>query len=152
MKKLDFGQALQLLGNAGVIIGILLLAYELNQNREMMEAQTRHELSSAIADQLLSVAANPELNNFIFRVNAGEPLTEEEQVRYVTFAFSRLRTWEDAHYQYRVGLYDEAEFAAQREGWRGFIQQSRGMREFWEQNRAAFSPEFAAEIDALISD
>jgi hypothetical protein len=45
MKKLDLAQTLQLVGNAGVIIGILLLVYELAQNREMMRAQTRNELS-----------------------------------------------------------------------------------------------------------
>ena len=40
MKKIDLGQTLGILANVGVVFGILLLAYELNQNRQMMEAQT----------------------------------------------------------------------------------------------------------------
>ena len=152
MNKIDLRQIIGILANVGVLAGILLLAYELNQNRQMMEAQTRHELSASISDQLLAVAASAEFNNFIYRVETGEPITEEERRRYWGFAFARLRTWEDAHYQYRIGLYDEAEFAAQREGWRGFLAQSPGMREFWDQFRETFSPEFAAEIDVLISE
>jgi len=32
VKKIEFDKLLQILGNLGVIAGILLLAYELNQN------------------------------------------------------------------------------------------------------------------------
>ena len=45
MKKLDLGQIAHLLGNLGVIVGILLLVYELNQNRSMMPAQTRNSIA-----------------------------------------------------------------------------------------------------------
>ncbi len=134
-----------------MIAGILLLAYELNQNRQMMEAQTRHELSSSIADQLLVIAANPELNDFIYRAETGEPLSGADQSRYWSYAFARLRYWEDVHYQYRAGLFDENEFVAQRESWRQVLRQP-GLRQFWGQFRSNFSPEFAADVDALVSD
>ena len=55
MKRFEVGQALQLLGNFGVIVGILLLVYELNQNRDMMMAQTRNELSQGIYRGFASV-------------------------------------------------------------------------------------------------
>ena len=58
MKRLDLGQALQLVGNVGVIIGILLLVYELNQNREMVRGQTRNELSQAVTTMLLELTAD----------------------------------------------------------------------------------------------
>ncbi len=61
MKKIDFGQTLQLFGNVGVVVGILLLVYELNQNRDMMEAQTRHEIAQSIVEQLGEIASNGDL-------------------------------------------------------------------------------------------
>ena len=151
MKKIDFGQSLSVLANLGVIAGILLLAYELNQNRQMMEAQMRHELSSSIADQLLVIASNAEFNDFIHRAESGEPLSGAERQRYSSYAYARLRYWEDVHYQYRIGLFDETEFAAQRESWRAVLRQA-GLRDFWGRSRSNFSPDFAAEIDALVSD
>lgn len=45
MKKLDMGQSLGILANVGVLFGILLLVYELNQNRQMMEAAVRRHVT-----------------------------------------------------------------------------------------------------------
>jgi hypothetical protein len=45
MKKIDFGQTVSVVANIGVVIGIVLLVYELNQNRQMTAAQTRHEMA-----------------------------------------------------------------------------------------------------------
>jgi len=59
LKKLDVGQTLQLVGNAGVIFGILLLVYELNQNRAMMQAQMRSNISDTLVDILVQQANNP---------------------------------------------------------------------------------------------
>ena len=64
MKKLDFGQTLQLLGNLGIIVGILLLVYELNQNRHMMMAQTRNELAQEVTNILFELQNNAEMAEF----------------------------------------------------------------------------------------
>ena len=39
MKKIDIGQSLQTIANLGVLLGILLLVYELTQTRELARAQ-----------------------------------------------------------------------------------------------------------------
>jgi hypothetical protein len=39
MKKIDVGQMLTLLANFGVIVGLLLLVYELNQAREFAKIE-----------------------------------------------------------------------------------------------------------------
>ncbi len=43
MRKLDLGQTVGILANVGVLIGVLLLVYELSLNRHIVEAQTRDE-------------------------------------------------------------------------------------------------------------
>ena len=59
--------------------------------------------------------------------------------------------WEDVHYQYRVGLYDETEFARQRLAWEASFSRSKFQKIYWCEVRLGYSPEFAAEVDGLPS-
>lgn len=78
MKKLELGQAVQVFGNIAVVLGILLLAFELNQNHDMTRAQTRSEISRQITDFLSGVAGDSELASLMRRAQAGEELTADE--------------------------------------------------------------------------
>lgn len=150
MKKLDFGQTLHLLGNVGVVIGIFLLVYELNQNREMMQAQTRNEISQAVATMLFEITSDREYANINFRGDKGEELTELESYQYLGSMLAQFRLNENVHYQYRNGLYDEFEFAAQKNTWRVRFA-DKGIAKLWCAVQAGFSPEFAAEINGLLT-
>ena len=150
MKKLDLGQTLQLLGNAGVIIGILLLAYELNQNRQMMQAQTRNELSQGIIEILLAFTDDEESASLWNRGQRGDELTDEESARYRRMAVAELRYHENVHYQYRQGLYDENEFEAHREQWR-LLFGEKGRADVFCTARPGLSPEYVAEIEGLLT-
>ena len=154
MKKIDLGQTLSLIANVGVIAGILLLVYELNQNRAMMEAQVRQQISQGVVDGHLTVATNPDLSEIV--VDFSERCTtmdrcDAEEFRFNQWSSATFRTWENAHYQYRLGLYDETEFTAQKESWRGNLTRP-GIANRWRLVRRSYSPEFAAEVDALLPD
>ena len=41
MKKINLGQLIGILANLGVIAGIVFLAFELEQNNQLMEAEAR---------------------------------------------------------------------------------------------------------------
>jgi hypothetical protein len=62
------------------------------------------------------------------------------------------RYWEDVHYQYRVGLYDEIEFSRQRGAWQAFFANSNRAVEYWCQVRLLYSPKFSSEIDSLLPE
>lgn len=150
MKKVDLAQTLQLIGNAGVIAGILLLVYELNQNRQMMQAQTRNELSQSIIDQFLDAAGNEGLTDVVIKGQSGALTEESDRRRYDWWLLARFRYWENVHYQYRNGLYEEEEFAAQAEA---FIPTFRlpGVEEWWSNRAIAFSPEFVSWVEEQIA-
>jgi hypothetical protein len=59
-------------GNAAVVIGLLLLVYELNQTRELTRAQMRSEISSGIYDLLAMTANNDQLADLMLRADTGE--------------------------------------------------------------------------------
>ncbi len=151
MPKIDLGKSVTTLANLGVLVGILLLVYELNQNRDMMAAQTRHDIAQGIVGQLAEIALNEELSALELRGRCGALNSQNDENRYFAFVNSRMRYWEDAHYQYRQGLYDESEFLKQKEAWRAFIR-PRPTREYWNRMKQAFSVEFVTEVDALASE
>ena len=137
--------------NLGVLVGILLLVVELNQNRTTMRAQTRSELSTGIVDLFVSVAENPELASLRRRADReGEQLGPDEAYRYEILTRAFFRYWENVHYQYRQGLYDEIEFSRQREAWRSYAHESTALVQWWCTHRGGFSPQFAGEFDGLL--
>jgi hypothetical protein len=151
--------ALKMIGNRrwvamgarlGAIIGLLLVVIQLQQTREMMRAQMRHDLAVGIVELLNSAAANAQLASVLRRGGAGEELTPDERYQFRARTNALFRYWEDVHYQYRQGLYDEEEFAKHKEAWRTYLAASRGAVSYWCEVRTLYSPKFAAQMDALL--
>jgi len=143
---------LSLGANIGVVAGIVLLVMELNQNREMMRAQVRHDLAMGIVDILQTPASDEQLAGVLYRANTGAELTAQEHFQFELRTNALLRYWEDVHYQYRAGLYDETEFARQRDAWKASFANSKRARDYWCRVRTYYSPGFMVELDSLLGD
>jgi len=61
MKKIEFGQAIAVFANIGVLVGILLLAYELNQNRQMMQTTSPVHRCSQLSAESFSKCPSEQL-------------------------------------------------------------------------------------------
>lgn len=136
--------------NVGALLGVIVLIFEVQQNRELMRAQIRHDLATGIVEIIEGAAQNPELAEALRRSRGGEEMTTEQAFQVELYLNGLFRYWENVHYQYRVGLYDDVEFAAQREAWRNSVNQSASSRAYWCNARELYSPEFRAEIDSLL--
>ena len=134
--------------NLGVLVGIILILIELNQNATMMRGQTRNDVSVELIDLMSQVVTNPQLASLIHKVESGEVLNPEESIQFLHREIAMFRYFENVHYQYRQGLYDEAEFSTQREAWRAYKTPARV--EFWCGYRLTVSPDFRAEMDDLL--
>ena len=132
-------------------LGILLLVLELRQNAVMMQAQTRAEVSTGIVELFETVAESEQLASLRRRADAGEQLSLDEAYRYAIITRAFFRYWENAHYQYRQGLYDDVEFQRQREAWKSYAATSPALVAFWCEHRAEFSPEFSREFDSVLT-
>ena len=142
---------LTLVANLSVLLGIGLVIFELNQTRDSIRAQTRSEISSKLTDLMSEVAANPQLASLVRRADDGEELTPDEEKQYGHRSSAMFRYFENVHYQYRQGLYDESEYLAQRKAWRMFFENSRTAARNWCVMRELVSPEFAEEVDSLLA-
>ena len=150
MKKIDLGQTVGILANVGVLCGILLLAYELAQNRQMMRAQTRNELSRGLTEVLSLTAVGDELADMVVRANRGEELTATESYRLGTRSELVFRYWENVHYQYRQDLYDESEFSRHRDTMEAVLTEDPSLIGFWCGERMLYSEPFMIMIDELL--
>jgi hypothetical protein len=150
MSKDRLMQSIALAANCVTILGLVLVIIQLRQNRSLMRAQVRHELASTIVDLLNSSANNGELASVIRRAGLGERLTDDEQFQFRLRSNALLRYWEDVHYQYRLGLYDEVEYSRQKAAWKATFASSIGFVNYWCEVRTLYSPLFASEIDGLL--
>ena len=138
--------------NLAVLVGIGLVIVELQQNNAMIRAQTRSEISAGITGLLSDVASNPQLANLVRRADDGQELTPDEQKQYAHRSAAMFRYFENVHYQYRQGMYDEFEYLAHREAWRTFFENSLTAVKNWCDYRTIVSPAFRTEIDGLIAE
>ena len=150
MSKERLIQWIALVANCVTILGLVLVIIQLQQNRSLMRAQVRHQLASTIVDLLNSTANNGELASVVRRAGLGEHLTADEQFQFRLRSNALLRYWEDVHYQYRLGLYDEVEYSRQKAAWKATFADSVGFVSYWCEVRTLYSPLFASEIDGLL--
>ena len=138
--------------NLGVLVGILLLIVELQQNREMMRAQTRNEISQGALSLLSLTATDHQLAELVIRSNSGEELSPPERFMYISRSESVFRHFENAHYQYRHGMFDEVEYQQQLSTQESVLSRNPGLVEYWCSFKSMYSKPFAADIDKLLGE
>lgn len=136
--------------NLGVLVGIILLIVELNQNRDLMRAQTRNEIARATQDLLASWATSPELADIVVRANSGKDLSPSEFYMVTVRNESMLRHIENLHYQNRQGLFDGSEFESSSVRLSQLLRGQPSLVRHWCVTRAAFSAEFNEYFQSLL--
>jgi hypothetical protein len=111
----SLNQWLSLGANIGVLAGIFLLIFEIRQNRQAIRAQTRNDLAQGAISLISLAVENP----------------------HVAF-----RYFENVHYQYRIGAYDEAEFSRHMVTMRITTANTASLRQYWSEYSSMFSEEF----------
>ena len=117
----------------------------------MMRAQTRNEISSKLTDMQMLVASNPDFADMLVRARNGADLTPGEKFQFHNRNIAMYRYWENVHYQYRLGLYDEAEFVSQRDAWQRYVNSSKAVADVWCGVRQTFSAKFVDEVNPLLA-
>ena len=117
--------------NIATLCGVLMVIVQLQKNRELMRAQVRHDMAVGIVELLNSSAGNSQLASVLRRGSLGEDLTPDETMQFELRTNALFRYWEDVHYRYREGLFDESEFSTQKEAWRGNLASSKGSVAYW---------------------
>ncbi len=141
MKKLDIGQTVGVLANIGVIAGIIFLAVELQQNNQLLAAQTRTTRMEVRKESTNRYLENPELVRLLFKRRHDEPLTEEENFLLEGIMFTLLVTFEYTFTESQEGLIEGEVIPVA--GWRSiFHGQYPDMPGYWESAKRNFRQDF----------
>ena len=141
---------LTLAANLGVIAGILLLYFEIQQNNDQLAAQSRalrHELRSNDAnrvffdDQLLYEALN--------KTSTGEELSGRERFVLQRWVHQTFLNWEFAYFEYTQGYVSEEELNIQ--SWQSTLRNHPFMIDQWELSKESrYSESFIAFVQTNI--
>ena len=134
------------ISNLAVLIGIALVIFELSQNRQAIQAQTRTELATGIAELLSANMADSSYASILHRGNFGEPLTEVEQYQYARHRSAMVEYHENVYYQYQIGLFDEVDFRRQASVIRSDLDRFPGYGSIWCSMRDRMSPGMVAAV------
>lgn len=151
MKPTDWKDVAELVGIAAIVLGLVLVAYELRQNTMMMQSQTRDSMTEKQMMFSEWVATNRYTAEVMSLAAAGElkPNTPE----YNSFLFLNqgiFREWENSYYQYEQGLFEPEEFEPRKERWRR-VMANQPVRDYWKMSGDEYSPEFRKVLDEIFS-
>ena len=119
----------------------------LQQNNEMMRAQTRGELSRDLVGMLLLNINDSAFMDLLRRGNIGEELSELEAVQYENYRNAFIWHWQNIVYQRRMGLYDEEEFSMQMNIIQADMVDLPGTKDHWCSVRYAVSVELINAVE-----
>ena len=110
VRKVDLGQTISILANLGVIGGIVLLAFELDQNNSLLRAQASYGLLLNRTQVRRSVVGAPsEVLDFWVRVSSNAPLTAADELRLTSFVEGVFLNWQFEYGQFVDGNLPEDE-------------------------------------------
>ena len=145
MKKLDLGQTLGLLANAGVIAGIMFLGFELQQNNDQLESQTRtnmYNMQSQIQEAFFSDTG--EIADILVRAGENDQLTQKEVLQLAAFRGNALSTIE---FMFR----EDSESLRRSRGWVVAVFATiPGAREFFDQTKDGRDADFVRFVEQEI--
>ena len=109
------GAVAELLGAIGVIASLVYLATQIRHGQEQMDRNTRalragtyQQFQQSMKETTLSQLTEPELGAIINRgLTDFEKLNDDEMRRFAVWHYVVMRDLDNAHYQYRLGMFDE---------------------------------------------
>jgi len=137
MKNINVGQALTLLANVGVIVGIAFLALELRQNNELAAADAQATRYLAAVEAFSINAENAELAEILYKSANNEPLSGLERRRLGSWWVRTLIL-----NQWGQKSMPAAEYIPFMEMQRNNNRVHKSYRETFEDNLSYFEPEF----------
>jgi hypothetical protein len=145
MKSINLGQAIQILANVGVLVGIILLAIELRQNNDLLALEHRANLNERIQGNAEIVLENRYLLELLDKDPAA--LTQTERDALVLLGIRALSGFESGYREVLAGLADEEQLRrAVRAVWdRPHL--NYGVPLAWDTFKARSPPDFVAWME-----
>ncbi len=148
----DSGSVGAFIASIGVIVSLIYLALQTRSNTQAVKAQTR----SSITDQVLSIQSlmfqSENYRRAFLKHGSGEPLDDLEKDMLNREALLFFKHMENAQFQFESGLYDPAEYQAQRAIWALRLTNQSYWREAFEFYKSTLSPRLVAQMQLIVDE
>ncbi len=138
--------------NIGVVIGLVLLIFEIGQNTDMMRAQINQSRTDTAVSEQQAVYNSDYLPALIAAADRGEQFSDEEMIRYRTYFRAYNRNMDNQLWQYNQGFLGENIPRSIIGGSRGVIAGNSVGLELWESQKYSYTDEYVAFVEEAIAD
>ena len=103
-----------------VLVGLIVVVFELQQTQVMMMAESSMQRAQ-MSRENASLAARNNISEIEEKLRSGQDITPEEHRNATEFAGSLLRHYEVMHYQNQIGVLDQEIWINNADGIRSFV-------------------------------
>lgn len=140
---------LSLGANFGVIVGLLFLAFEINQSTKATIAAASEGLTEQSLIFLSLRLDNEAVARATFKQESGQELDQFEEFQLEMLQHVNFRLFESAFLQYKRGFYEQSEWARYQRIIAGNFLSNEATQRMWERTKGGWTEEFASEVDAI---
>ena len=152
MKTKQWNHWLTLAANLGILVGLVLIAIELNQNTKQLSLELEWQINQKMFENNRDLLGDNPTPIFAKSVLSPEELTFEEFQVASAFVLNFLGVAEDRFFLYKRGLLSDQE-------WKSYIDDDieltlgyRFAQEYWKRSKSIFEPEFVEYVDEQLRD
>ncbi len=138
--------------NIGVVIGLVLLIFEIGQNTDMMRAQINQSRTDTAVSEQQAVYNSDYLPALIAAADRGEQFSDEEMIRYRSYFRAYNRNMDNQLWQYYQGFLGENIPRSIKGASRGVIAGNSVGLELWESQKYSYTDEYVAFVEEAIAD
>ena len=150
MSRVGVAQVIEIVAGIGVVLGLVLVAYELRQNSELMRIQVNQARADAAMmslDQSFNSDYIPEIR---VKIRDGIELTAEEWLRYVDFFRGWNRNQDNVLSQWEAGMLSD-NTPRSVEGFAcGFIGLGPIQLKAWEETKPGYTDSYVSFIESAL--
>jgi hypothetical protein len=153
------GAIAELLGAVGVIASLVYLAGQIRNSRDQMDENTRALRAGTYQQFQVELRESFSMNEpgleSVVRTGLADPgdLDESGAFRFEFWISGVMHAYDNAYYQYRVGLLDEDRWQMHLAGLRTTLTRFPGVRRWWETAEYTLaSPDFVALVEGILGD
>jgi hypothetical protein len=143
---------LSLGANIGVVIGLGIVIFEINQNTDMMQAQINQSRTDTAISEQQALYNSDYMPALEAKANTDEPLSDEEMLRYEAYFRAYNRNMDNQLWQYNQEFLEENVPRSIRGGARIVIGGNSLGLELWEKQKYSYTDEYVSFVEEAIAD
>ena len=148
MELTEWAAISDIVGNAAVVISLLVVAFTVAQNTTAIRAQLDNQWYDSQHAELGDNLNNTELLELFVKARKREPLNELEQERFDLLAFRHMIHWEQGYGRFKNGFVEKVQWDAIDKSYSTespeFVSE-----DWWRENQFHFREDFIEHVDAI---